>query len=80
MDYRPWRGIKALPGSDKAFAQMQALWRFLSNDRVSPIDLVKPLLALAYEDCRDDCDDYVLVMHDFVSITGTITARLIVCR
>ena len=58
-------GMKALPRSDKAFAQTQALWRFLSNDRVLPVDLVKPLLALAHEGCRDDCDDYALVMHDW---------------
>jgi hypothetical protein len=58
-------GMKALPRSDKAFAQTQALWRFLSNDRVRPVDLVKPLLALAHEGCRDDCDDYALVMHDW---------------
>lgn len=38
-------GMKALPRSDKAFAQAQALWRFLSNDRVRPVDLVKPALA-----------------------------------
>lgn len=58
-------GMKALPRSDKAFAQTQALWRFLSNDRVRPVDLIKPLLALAHEGCRDDCDDYALVMHDW---------------
>lgn len=58
-------GMKALPRSDKAFAQTQALWRFLSNDRVKPVDLVKPLLALAHEGCRDDCDNYALVMHDW---------------
>jgi hypothetical protein len=57
--------MKALPRSDKAFAQTQALWRFLSNERVRLIDLVKPLLALAHEGCRDDCDDYALVMHDW---------------
>jgi hypothetical protein len=57
--------MKALPKGDKAFAQTQALWRFLSNDRVQPADLVKPLLALAHEGCRDDCDDYVLAMHDW---------------
>jgi hypothetical protein len=41
--------MKALPRSDKAFAQTQALWRFLSNDRVRPVDLVKPALGLAHE-------------------------------
>jgi hypothetical protein len=58
-------GMKALPRADKAFAQTQALWRFLSNDRVKPVDLVKPLLALAHEGCLDSCDDYALVMHDW---------------
>jgi hypothetical protein len=37
----------------------------LNNDRVRPVDLIKPLLALAHEGCRDDCDDYALVMHDW---------------
>jgi len=61
-------GMKALPHGDKAFAQTQALWRFLSNDRVKPSDLVKPLLALAHEGCREDCDEYALVMHDWSRI------------
>lgn len=58
-------GMKALPRADKAFAQTQALWRFLSNDRIKPVDLVKPLLALAHEGCHEGCDDYALVMHDW---------------
>ncbi len=61
-------GMKALPHSDRAFAQTQALWRFLSNDRVKPSDLVKPLLALAHEGCQEDCDEYALVMHDWSRI------------
>ncbi|MFW3896184.1 transposase [Pseudomonas bharatica] len=61
-------GMKALPRSDRAFAQTQAMWRFLGNDRVKPSDLVKPLLALAHEGCSEDCDEYALVMHDWSRI------------
>ena len=50
-----------------AFAQTQALWRFLNNDRVRPVDLVKPLLALTHEGCQNDCDDYTPALHP----TGT---------
>ncbi|MDT4839614.1 IS4 family transposase ISPpr4 [compost metagenome] len=58
-------GMKALPRGDKAFAQTQALWRFLNNERVQPADLVKPLLAVAHEGCRESCAAYLLVMHDW---------------
>lgn len=58
-------GMKALPKGDKAFAQTQALWRFLHNERVTAAELVKPLLALAKAGCADSCDQYVLAMHDW---------------
>ncbi len=61
-------GMKALPHSGKAFAQVQALWRFLGNDKVKPSDLAKPLLALAHEGCEQDCGHYALVVHDWSRI------------
>ncbi|WLI20518.1 hypothetical protein [Pseudomonas wuhanensis] len=74
-------GMKALPRSDKAFAQTQALWRFLSNDRVRPVDLVKPLLArptrvvgMTVMITRWSCT------IGLGSITCTTTARLIACK
>ena len=58
-------GMKALPKGDKAFAQTQALWRFLNNPRVGPEELVKPLVALAKEGVDGGCDEYVLAIHDW---------------
>ncbi len=58
-------GLKALPKGDKAFAQTQALWRFLNNPRVGPEELVKPLVALAKEGVDGGCDEYVLAIHDW---------------
>lgn len=57
--------MKALPSGDKAFADTQALWRFLSNPRVNPVDLAGPVLALAKLGIEQGCDGYALAVHDW---------------
>lgn len=61
-------GVKALPDGTESFAQTQALWRFLSNERVLPRDLCEPLLAVAREEARSGCDAVVLCVHDWSRI------------
>lgn len=61
-------GIKALPDGTAAFAQTQALWRFLSNERITPADLTEPLRAVAREESANGCDRQVLCVHDWSRI------------
>ena len=61
-------GIKALPDETESFAQTQALWRFLSNERITPIDLASPLLAVAHEAAASRCDQHALCVHDWSRI------------
>ena len=42
-------GMKSLPSGSSSMADTQALWRFLNNPRVKPVDLSSPLLAMARE-------------------------------
>jgi hypothetical protein len=42
-------GLRALPGTGKAFASTQAMWRFLQNDRLPRTTLVQPLCNYARE-------------------------------
>ncbi|MEJ8822196.1 hypothetical protein WKW80_09105 [Variovorax humicola] len=58
-------GMKSLPAADAAFADTQALWRFLSNPRVKPTDLAAPVLALAKLGIEQGCDGYALAVHDW---------------
>lgn len=58
-------GMKALPDTGKAFAHTQALWRFLSNERVGPAELAGPLLEMARLEVPEHCDTHVLAMHDW---------------
>jgi hypothetical protein len=57
-------GMKALPDGVQAFAHTQAMWRFLSNPRVSPRELAVPLLKAAYEVVAQQSGEYVLCIHD----------------
>lgn len=61
-------GVKALPDGTTAFAQTQALWRFLSNERITPADLAEPLRAVARTESANGCDRYVLCVHDWSRI------------
>lgn len=56
---------------------MQALWRFLSNDQATPECLARPLLALAHQSVRDNCDEFALCVHDWSWINySTHTGKL----
>lgn len=61
-------GLRALPGTAKAFASTQAAWRFYRNPRISLPRLARPLLAAAHEAAREQCDDFVLVVHDWSNL------------
>jgi len=58
-------GLRALPGTHKAFASTQAAWRFYANHRVSLPDLAAPLLTTAHALLASDCQKYALIMHDW---------------
>lgn len=58
-------GMKALPSGDKAFADTQALWRFVNNPRVKPEALAGPVLALSQQGVEQGCDAYALAVHDW---------------
>ena len=57
--------MKSLPSGHGGFADTQALWRFLNNERVQPTDLSQPLLAMARQGIQDGCDEYALAVHDW---------------
>lgn len=61
-------GAKALPDGTAAFAQTQALWRFLSNARITPADLAEPLRAVARTESANGCDHHLLCVHDWSRI------------
>lgn len=58
-------GLRALPGTAKAFASTQAAWRFFENRRVGLYALMQPLIARGREAVDEECDRFVLVMHDW---------------
>lgn len=61
-------GVKALPDGRKAFAHTQALWRFLKNEKVTPQELAKPLVAMAHEEVKSHCAEWALCVHDWSRI------------
>jgi hypothetical protein len=58
-------GLRALPGTGKAFASTQAMWRFLKNDRMKRTTLVQPLWNYAQEYLQAERPEFVLVVHDW---------------
>lgn len=58
-------GMKSLPSGQSGLADTQALWRFLANDRVKPVDLSAPLLRMAQQGVVASCDEYALAVHDW---------------
>lgn len=58
-------GMKALPDTASSFAHTQAMWRFLSNDKVTPALLAGPLLAACRGGIEESCEEYALVAHDW---------------
>jgi hypothetical protein len=57
--------MKSLPSGQSSLADTQALWRFLSNPRVTPADLSEPLLAMARKGIAESCDAFALAVHDW---------------
>jgi hypothetical protein len=62
-------GLKALPDGGSAFAAAQAAWRFYENPRVGLRALAAPLIAEGRRAVDQDCDEWVLVVHDWSSVT-----------
>lgn len=58
-------GVKSILSKDVAFNQTQAAWRFLNNKRCTLASLSEPLLKAAHELSKDECDQYILVPHDW---------------
>jgi hypothetical protein len=61
-------GVKALFDGAQSASHAQALWRFLANEAVTPERLSQPLLAAAHAAVREDCEAYVLSVHDWSRI------------
>jgi hypothetical protein len=61
-------GLALLPSAGTSFAQTQALWRFLHNERVTLPALVEPLRAAAVAVLAERPGDEVLVVHDWCKL------------
>ena len=57
-------GAKALPDGVQAFSHTQAMWRFLSNPRVSPKEVAQPLREAARDAVEREDSEWVLCAHD----------------
>lgn len=64
-------GLRALPGTSKAFASTQAAWRFYHNERVSYAQLAAPLMALGRKAFTEDQGRYALIAHDWSHLDYT---------
>ena len=58
-------GLRALPTTAKPFASTQAAWRFFHNERVTLPRLARPLLVASRDGVAEQCDAFVLVVHDW---------------
>jgi hypothetical protein len=58
-------GIHSLANSTSAFSVTQAAYRFLNNNRIKLPALMEPVLEAARQAVPRDCDDYLLVIHDW---------------
>lgn len=61
-------GLRVLPETTGSFAAAQAAWRFFRNPRVTLAALMQPLLQHARSAIATDCQDYVLVVHDWSAL------------
>ncbi len=64
-------GMKATINNQSSFAQTQALWRFIHNDKVSYQMLNEPLMANSLQGCSEHCKYYALIMHDWSRLSLT---------
>jgi hypothetical protein len=55
--------MKSLPDAHQSATHTQGLWRFLSNERVTPSKLGAPLLAQAQQASEGECDHAVLILY-----------------
>jgi hypothetical protein len=58
-------GLRALPRAAKAFASTQGAWRFYQHAGITVCGLAKPLLQVGRAAVVEDCDAFVLVVHDW---------------
>jgi Transposase DDE domain len=58
-------GPRPLPSDTTAFAATQAAWRFYRNPRLNLPRLVQPLVDFAHTATAKDCQDYLLMVHDW---------------
>jgi hypothetical protein len=63
--YQLAAGVKSILSNDIAFNQTQAAWRFLNNERCTLEELSQPLLKVAYELSEKECNEYLLIPHDW---------------
>ena len=61
-------GLRAVPETKGSFAAAQAAWRFYRNPRISLSALMGPLLGHGRSAIATECQDYVLVAHDWSAI------------
>lgn len=57
--------ILALGQGGEAFSVVQAMWRFVNNERISLPQLAIPMIEQAKAATKKQSRDYVLVMHDW---------------
>ena len=62
-------GLRALPETNGSFAAAQAAWRFYRNPKVTLPKLLAPLLGEAHRASATDCEQYVLVAHDWSALS-----------
>ena len=61
-------GVKALADGTSTLAHTQALWRFLSNEKVTPERLSVPVVAACHEALKQCEGDHALCIHDWSRI------------
>jgi Transposase DDE domain len=62
-------GVASLPTSSKAFAAIQAAWRFLNNKRVSLRELVEPLREVGRSRVKELKSRFALLVHDWSKVS-----------
>jgi len=58
-------GMKPLPDNIKTKSHRQGMYRLLSNPVITPQMLSQPVMDDVREGAQNDCDDYLLMMHDW---------------
>lgn len=58
-------GVRSALNKNIAFSQTQAAWRFFNNERCTLSELSQPLLQAAHESSQNECDSFILMLHDW---------------